>query len=82
MALGTVIVQETFEESPRLTYRARSREAFGSNLEVFVEEPELPAENGTASRPSNGDTSRDRHSTTGSSPRDVSPLSPGEQREC
>ena len=41
MALGPVIIQEPFEESPRLTYRARSREAFGSNLEVFAEEPEL-----------------------------------------
>lgn len=80
MALGTVIIQETFEESPRLTYRARSREAFGSNLEVFAEEPELAAENGTAARPSSGEV-RDRHSTTGSSPRDVSPLSPGENGE-
>lgn len=81
MALGSVIIQETFEESPRLTYRARSRETFGSNLEVFAEEPELAAENGTAAHPSNGDAARDRHSTTGSSPRDVSPLSPGENGE-
>ena len=77
MALGTVIVHETYEESPRLTYRARSREVFGSNLEVFAEEPELAAEVGAVSlQPSNGETTRDRHSTTGSSPGDVSPLSP------
>jgi cyclin-dependent kinase 14 len=78
MALGSVIIQETFEQSPRLTYRTRSRETFGSNLEVFSEEPELAADNGTAAHPGNGDDTRDRHSTTGSSPRDMSPLSPGE----
>lgn len=82
MALGTVIVHETYEESPRLTYRARSREAFGSNLEVFSEEPELAVENGTVVvRPSDGEPTRDRHSTAGSSPGDVSPLSPGENGE-
>jgi hypothetical protein len=82
MALGSVIIQETFEQSPRLTYRTRSRETFGSNLEVFSEEPELAADNGTAAHPGNGDDTRDRHSTTGSSPRDMSPLSPGENGEC
>lgn len=74
MALGTVIIQEAYEESPRLTYRARSRDVYGSNLEVFAEEPELMAENGTTVIPSSD--VRDRHSTTGSSPRDASPLSP------
>ena len=78
MALGTVIIQESFEASPRLTYRARSRECFGSNLEVFAEEPELAAENGTATLPSCGEA---RRSTTGSSPRDASPLSPAENSE-
>lgn len=77
MALGTVIIHETFEESPRLTYRARSREAFGSNLEVFAEEPELAAENGVVPPLRSLEETRDRHSTTGSSPRDVSPMSPG-----
>ena len=82
MALGSVIIQETFEQSPRLTYRTRSRETFGSNLEVFSEEPALAADNGTAAHPGNGEDTRDRHSTDGSSPRDMSPLSPGENGEC
>ena len=82
MALGTVMIQETFEESPRLTYRARSRETFGSNLEVFAEEPELAAENGTVAPLSTGEGTRDRHSTAGSSPRDISPVSPGVNGEC
>ena len=83
MALGTVMIQETFEESPRLTYRARSRETFGSNLEVFAEEPELAAKNGTVAPPlSSGEGTRDRHSTAGSSPRDISPMSPGVNGEC
>ena len=81
MALGTVIVQESYEASPRLTYHARSREFFGSNLEVFAEEPELAAENGTATLPNCGEAARDRRSTTGSSPRDASPLSPAESSE-
>ena len=80
MALGSVIIQEKFEESPRLTYRARSREAFGSNLEVFAEEPTLTGEDGAAARPSSAGV-RDRRSTTGSSPRDISPQSPGENGE-
>lgn len=79
MALETVMIPEPYEASPRLTYRARSRDGYGSNLEVFAEEPELVAENGTAVIPSSD--MRERHSTTGSSPRDASPLSPGENGE-
>lgn len=64
MAVDTVIIQEVFHESPRLTYRARSRETFGSNLEVFAEEEEASV---------GGPGQRIRRSTTGSSPGDASP---------
>lgn len=64
MAVDTVIIQEVFHESPRLTYRARSRETFGSNLEVFAEEEEASV---------GGSGQRTRRSTTGSSPGEASP---------
>ena len=77
MALGTAIIQEAFDESPRLTYRARSRDACDTDLEVFAEEP---ADRGDVRAPL--EAARDRNSTTGSSPLNVSPpLNRGEYGE-
>lgn len=60
MGVETVWVDSVFDESPKLTYRARSRDTIGSsaNLEVFVEKRDLtPSLTPSPNPPSSGDPS-------------------------
>ena len=79
MALGTVVIQETYDESPRLTYRARTRDASVPDLEVFAEELTVAEGNSrTASSEASSarlETTRTAQSTTDSSPRVTAPSS-------
>ena len=76
MALGvdSVFIQEVFRESPRLTYRARSKETLGSTLEVFAEEEGGGGGEGVGDGEGGRAGPREgRHSTTGSSGGETTP---------